>query len=61
MPGVNPDAGEEGEVGADDPVVEVVEGFGRLFRHQVRTDERRGNRRELGLTARKKSLMSCVM
>ena len=30
VPGVDPDADEDGEVRADDPVIEVVEGFGCL-------------------------------
>jgi len=36
--GVYPDEDEEGEIRADDPVVEVVEGLGRLPVGHVRED-----------------------
>ena len=61
---VDPDADEEGEEGEDEGGVEVVEGFGGLKKRRANVSilvQQRGSIDGRRLTARKKSLISCVI
>ena len=59
MAEVDPDCNEEAKVGTNDDRVKVVEGLGSL-RVEVSVSDFTSRRRK-ELTARKKSLISCVM
>ena len=64
MPEIDPDGNEEGEVGKHERGGEVVEDFGRLFPLSLASPTfppAKQTKGEKGLTARKKSEMSCVI
>lgn len=61
MAEVCPDSNEESEVRSDEGRVEVVESFRRLYNVRSSRPGAVGERANLTLTARKKSLISWVM
>jgi hypothetical protein len=59
VPHIDPDKDEKAEVGTDNRVIKVVKGLGCLMGNRLVVEGY--NMREQSLTARKKSLISCVI